>query len=107
LVLWAPAPANLLGLAVAHGAAWSLAWAGHLWAPERRSRQGESPLRAAIGYAALTLAFGVAVEQFGPAGVTATHAALGLAALLAWVVFVAGRNWRGQRPPSVMGTHGP
>jgi hypothetical protein len=84
--LWAPAPWNLLGLAVAHGASWSLAWAGQLWAPERRSRQGDSPLRAAIGYAALTLAFGMVVDQFGPAGVAATHAALGGAALLAWVL---------------------
>src|SRR5262249_36090146 len=79
VVMWAPAPVNLLGLALAHGAAWGLAWAGQLWAPDRRSRQGASPLRAATGYAALTIAFGLVVEHFGAAGVTVTHAALGLA----------------------------
>lgn len=84
-VMWADAPWNLLGLALAHGAAWGMAWAGQLWAPDRRGRQGASPLRAAIGYAALTIAFGAMVEQFGAAGVSATHAALGLAAVLAWL----------------------
>ena len=82
---------ELLGLALAHGAAWGLAWAGQLWAPDRRSRQGTSPLRAAIGYAALTLAFGAVVEHFGAAGVVATHAALGLAAALAWLVGASAR----------------
>jgi hypothetical protein len=84
-VLWAPAPWNWLGLAIAHGAAWGLAWAGQLWAPERRARQGSSPLRSAIGYALLTLAFGVVVERFGAGGITAAHALLGLAAVLAWI----------------------
>lgn len=81
----APAPWALLGLALAHGAAWGLAWAGQLWAPDRRGRQGASPLRAAIGYAALTLAFGMVVEHFGEAGIGAAHAALGAAAGAAWL----------------------
>ncbi len=83
VVLTAPPPWHLLGVAVAHGAAWGLAWAGQLWAPDRRSRQSASPLRAAVGYAALTRAFGVLVDRFGAAGVIATHAALGLLAALA------------------------
>jgi hypothetical protein len=82
--LCAPAPFSLLCLALAHGAAWGLAWGGQLWAPDRRGRQGASPLRAAIGYAALTLAFGVVVAAFGAAGVTITHVGLGVAAVLAW-----------------------
>lgn len=85
-VVFAEPPWNLLGLAIAHGAAWGLAWAGQLWAPERRSRAGASPLRAAAGYAALTLVFGGVVAQFGAPGVAATHAALGLAAATAWLV---------------------
>lgn len=89
VVVWAAAPWNLLGLAVAQGAAWGLAWAGQLWAPDRRSRAGTSALRAAIGYALLTLAFGAVVEQFGAAGVAATHAALGLAAAAAWLFATA------------------
>ena len=80
IVIWAPPPADLLGLAVTHGAAWGLAWCGQLWAPARRSQQGTSPLRAAAGYAVLTLAFGFVVQQAGPAGVAAAHVALGAAA---------------------------
>lgn len=89
LGIWADAPLNLLGLAVAHGAAWGLAWAGQLWAPDQRSRRGASPLRAALGYAALTLVFGAVVERFGAPGVAATHAALGVAACAAWLFSAA------------------
>jgi len=85
-VVWAPAPADLLGLALAQGTAWGLAWGGQLWAPARRGQQGASPLIAAAGYALLTLAFGVVVEQFGTRGVAAIHALLGIGALLAWLV---------------------
>jgi hypothetical protein len=86
VVAWAAAPFDLLGLAVAHGAAWGVAWGGQLWAPARRGQQGTSPLRAAAGYAVLTLLFGFVVEQFGAHGVAAVHAVLGLAAAAAWLV---------------------
>jgi len=82
----ASAPWDLLGLALAHGVAWGLAWAGQLWSPERRGRRGASPLPAAIGYAVLTLVFGAVVERFGATGVATTHAVLGLAAGAAWLV---------------------
>jgi len=85
LVAWAPAPFDWLGLAVAHGAAWSMAWSGALWAPQRRARQGSSPLHAAIGYALLTLAFGIVVERLGALGVAAAHVALALAAVAACI----------------------
>jgi hypothetical protein len=80
----APAPWDLLGLAACHGAAWGLAWGGQLWAPERRGKQGASPFRAAAGYALLTLAFGLLVDQAGAQGVAAVHASLGAGALLSW-----------------------
>ncbi len=83
-VAWAPAPLDMLGLAAAHGAAWGIAWSGQLWAPERRSRQGTSPLYAAVGYALLTLAFGAIVEWEGARGVVAVHVAFGLVAALVW-----------------------
>ena len=89
--VWAPAPHDLLGLALAHGAAWGLAWGGQLWAPARRGQQGTSPLRAATGYALLTLVFGVVVERFGVAGVVAVHAALGAAALGAWLAMASAK----------------
>ncbi|HSW25325.1 MAG TPA: hypothetical protein VLJ62_21370, partial [Burkholderiaceae bacterium] len=38
VVAWAPAPFDLLGLALAHGAAWGVAWGGQLWAPARRGQ---------------------------------------------------------------------
>ena len=88
-----PPRPDWLGLAVAHGAAWGLAWAGQLWAPARRSRQGASPLRAATGYAVLTLAFGLVVDEAGPRGVAAVHAALGLAATSAWL-YRGAAAWR-------------
>jgi hypothetical protein len=91
--VWADAPLDLLGLAVAHGAAWGLAWAGQLWAPNQRSRKGASPLRAAIGYAALTLAFGAVVGQFGATGVAATHVALAVAACAAWLFSAAAMSF--------------
>jgi hypothetical protein len=91
--VWAAAPFDLLGLAAAHGAAWSLAWAGQLWAPARRGQQGASPLRAAAGYALLTFAFGVIVAQAGARGVADVHAALGVAAAIAWVAGELAKIW--------------
>jgi hypothetical protein len=93
LVTWAAAPLDLLGLAVTHGAAWGLAWAGQLWAPARRGQQGTSPLLAAAGYALVTLGFGLAVEHAGARGVAAVHVALGLGAIAAWLVRGAPAVW--------------
>jgi hypothetical protein len=99
--VWASAPLNLLGPAVTHGAAWGLAWSGQLWAPARRGQQGASPVRAAAGYAVLTLVFGLVVEHFGVRGVAGIHVALGLGAVLAWLfalVAVAGSRELTERP---------
>ena len=98
VVAWAPAPYDLLGLALTHGAAWGIAWGGQLWAPARRGQQGASPLRAAAGYAVLTLVFGVIVERFGAHGVAAAHAALGIAAAAAWLVSTVGAGAFPSRP---------
>lgn len=91
VVAWGRTPWDLLGVAALQGAAWSLAWTGQLWAPERRGSRGASPLRAAFGYAALTLLAGLAVEQHGPSGLAALQITLGLAALLAWAYAAATR----------------
>jgi hypothetical protein len=90
LVLQAPPPFDLLGLAATHGAAWSLAWGGQLWDPARRGRKGASPLVAAAGYALLTLAFGWIIEVDGPRGLAAVHVALAFAATVAWIAGLAG-----------------
>lgn len=91
--LWASSPLNLLGVSVAQGAAWGIAWCGQLWAPERRGRQGASPLHAAVGYAVLTVAFGVLVDRAGARGVVLVHAFFGIAAVLAWLIADAARLW--------------
>jgi hypothetical protein len=91
LAAWAATPFDLVGLVVAHGAAWGLAWAGQLWAPARRGKRNASPLTAAAGYAILTLAFGLVVEQSGARGVTGVHVALGLATVVA-LLFAAARH---------------
>lgn len=98
--LWAASPLNLLGVSVAQGAAWGIAWCGQLWAPERRGRQGTSPLVAAVGYALLTLAFGMLVDRAGARGVVLMHAFLGIAAMLAWLAADAARLWSRRREPS-------
>jgi hypothetical protein len=97
LAAWhAPAPYDLMLAATAQGSAWSLAWAGQLWAPERRGARSASPLRAATGYAVLTLAIGALAVRWGSLGIAAAHVALGAAALLAWGVAmslrIAGRQ---------------
>ncbi len=99
----APAPWDLLGLAASHGAAWGLAWGGQLWAPARRGQQGASPLRAAAGYALLTLLFGLAVEWAGARGVISVHAALGLAAAVAMLAGVMRRTPDAAARPRVEG----
>jgi hypothetical protein len=103
--LWAAAPLNLIGLSVAQGAAWGIAWCGQLWAPARRGRQGTSPLVAAVGYAVLTLAFGVLVDQAGARGVVLMHAFFGIAAALAWLSADAVRLWSRRRKPAAEGEH--
>jgi hypothetical protein len=91
LAAWAATPLDLVGLVLAQGAAWGLAWAGQLWAPARRGQRNASPLVAAVGYAVLTLAFGLVVEHAGARGVVAVHVALGLAAVAA-LLFIAARH---------------
>jgi len=103
--LWAAAPLNLIGVSVAQGAAWGIAWCGQLWAPARRGRRGTSPLYAAVGYALLTLAFGVLVDQAGARGVVLMHAFFGIAAALAWLAADAARLWSRRRKPAAEGEH--
>jgi len=93
-VAWASTPFDLLGLVIAHGAAWGLAWSGQLWAPARRGQRNASPLTAAAGYAVLTLAFGLVVEQAGARGVAAAHIVLGLAAMAALLFSAASPSSR-------------
>ena len=109
VALWAQSPFNLLGVSVAQGAAWGIAWCGQLWAPARRGRQGTSPLYAAAGYALLTVVFGAVVERAGPRGVVFVDAFFGVVAATAWLVADVARrrsrrsNARGERLLPVSG----
>ena len=90
---WAAAPLNLLGLAVAHGAAWGVAWGGQLWAPARRGQTRRIAAARRRRLCGVTLAFGLVVEHFGVRGVAAMHVALGLGAIAAWLVRGAPVVW--------------
>jgi hypothetical protein len=92
---WAPAPWDWLILAAAQGTAWGLAWGGLLWAPQRRGGAGSSPLRAAAGYALLTVAFGVLVEAAGARGAAVAHGALGVLSIAAIGYAMTRRGFRG------------
>jgi hypothetical protein len=84
--LLGPAPAALIAVAIAHGAAWSLAWSVQLAAPRRATASGPSPLRAAGFNAACALALGLAVDHFGSRALDAFHVATGVAGAAAFVV---------------------
>jgi hypothetical protein len=103
--LWGAAPLNLVGVSVAQGAAWGIAWCGQLWAPARRGQQGTSPFYAAVGYAVLTLAFGALIDHAGARGIVLMHAFLGVAAALAWLAADAARLWSRRRKLAVEGEH--
>jgi hypothetical protein len=83
--LWRwPGAGGLLGAALAHGAAWSLAWAGALAGPAGRSSSAAASARvgvlpAALGLAAATAGLGLAIDQAGPAALVAVHGVIAVA----------------------------
>jgi hypothetical protein len=92
LLLWAwlADGAGLLALAVCHGAAWSLAWAGSMLAPGRTDAGGQAtspaqprwwPWLAPALAPLLLLLFGAAVARWGATALVATHLGLTLWAL--------------------------
>jgi hypothetical protein len=80
LLPWAlPGLRGLMAMSLCHSVAWGLAWLAALSvgrvARNERPRRGEALLPAAVA-----LALGVALAQFGPAALETVHVALGLAA---------------------------
>ncbi len=90
---WAGGPTAGWGLALAHGAAWSLAWAARLSAPAVAAPTGPmpAPWRAAAGSALVVGGLGVAQALAGPAALLAVQALVGGLAALAWCVALARR----------------
>jgi len=93
VMVWAPGASAWWLLALAHGAAWSVAWAAQL--NDRASRPTAPPQSAALGGAAvnalLVLALGAGLAVGSVAALSAWHLGLGLAGALAWLM---NRPWR-------------
>jgi hypothetical protein len=78
-----PGALGLMAAALAHGAAWSLAWAGSLAQPARQRAEALAPrglgrLAAAFGMGTATALLGLAVDAHGPAALVAVHAGIAL-----------------------------
>ena len=71
------------GIALAHGAAWSLAWAARLAPRATPGTALQAPWRAAAGSAGLVLLLGAAQAGAGPVALTAVHVGLGALAVVA------------------------
>lgn len=76
-------PVSGWGLALAHGAAWSLAWAARLAPGAAPATALPAPWRAAAGSAGLVLLLGAAQALAGPVALTAVHIGLGALAAVA------------------------
>jgi len=91
ILLLAPGPWAWWGLVLAHGAAWSVAWAAQLDDRAGRKSTRSSPLLGATLNALLALTLGLAVAMAGLQALTAGSIALGVAGALA---ALAGPIWR-------------
>lgn len=92
LLLLAPGAVGWWAIAVAHGMAWSLAWAAQLNLRGPQAAAHTPVLFSAALNAGLVLALGWGLDSTGLLALSAWHAALGLAGALAWVlVRVLGR----------------
>ena len=83
LLGFVPGPAAWWGLVLAHGAAWSVAWAAQLDDRARPAETHTSPLAGGALNALFTLALGLTVAVAGLQALTVWHVALGTAAALA------------------------
>ncbi len=84
VLVWAPGLSAWWLLALAHGAAWSFAWAAQLTdRPGQARRVHDAALGGAAVNAILVLALGAALAASGVAALSAWHIVLGLAGALA------------------------
>jgi hypothetical protein len=86
LLVAAPGASAWWGLALAPGAAWSVAWAAQLGESGARTQPHASPLAGAALNALLALALGLAVSFVGLQALSAWHVALGAVAALSLLV---------------------
>jgi hypothetical protein len=99
LSMWVwPGALGLMAAALAHGAAWSLAWAGSLAQPAGRSAEAAPHFRfgllaSAIGLATAAALLGLAIDRNGSAALVAVHEAIAF-------LGVAGGLAQGLRSPA-------
>ncbi len=91
ILLLVPGPSAWWGLVLAHGAAWSVAWAAQLDDRAGRKSTRSSPFLGATLNALLALALGLAITIAGLQALTAGSIALGVTGALA---ALAGPIWR-------------
>jgi hypothetical protein len=104
MALWLPGDSGLMGAALMHGVAWSVAWGEMLKTPRAVNVPSVAlPARLWAPWlvtAGFVLLLGAAVDQFGPPALAAVHAVLaglggaGLAAIALRHVWRA--RWTGQ-----------
>jgi hypothetical protein len=92
-LLFAPGASAWWALALAHGAAWSLAWVSQLQLRGAPAAGHGAVLAGAALNAALVLALGVGLAIDGMQTLTAWHVALGVAAGMVWMGRRT-RQWR-------------
>jgi len=109
LALWAlPAPWAWPALAVFHGSAWSLAWAGQLGDRGKASagtateaqRGSVSSCKVAALNTGFALSLGIALESFGPGALAVVHAILGGLAPVAFSLAMLGGRRSAQSAPA-------
>ncbi len=92
-----PGAAGLMAAALAHGAAWSVAWGDMLKAPRpggaQRRSQPIRPWAPWLSTAGFVLLLGVAVDQVGPPALAAVHAVLAGMGLIGLAAIGLRRGW--------------
>lgn len=92
LLVLAPDALAWWALALAHGTAWSVAWAAQLAEPGARASAHTSPLAGAALNALCVLALGFGISLLGLLALTGLHLAFGVGA--AAVLLAAAARWR-------------
>jgi len=92
LLMAAPDASAWWGPALAHGAAWSVAWSASLDERGASRRPGTDAMTGAVLNALLALGLGLAMAMVGLPALGGWHIALGLAGALAGLFMVIGRG---------------
>lgn len=98
VLLAAPGPFAWWGLTLAHGGAWSVAWAAQLTGRRAEKTAAATALRGAFGNALFALALGLGVASQGLQALSAWHLGLGLLAAMAATALWSNRGHEPHHP---------